>query len=194
MRPVEPAFFDSEEVLFHARALLGMELWVQGSQGLRRGIITETEAYAGVTDRGSHAFGGKITKRNAVMYGEAGRIYMYLCYGMHWMLNIVTAGDGVPHAILIRAHRPIEPTAEPTVARGPGKLSRWLGLDGSFNGESVASPRFGLLHPDQPVGEVLSSSRIGIAYAGDHAHLPYRFYLAHESSVSRPLQPIYPKN
>jgi len=195
MRAVQPDFFASEEVLEHARSLLGMELWAVGVHGLRRGIITETEAYAGIHDRGSHAFGGKITKRNAVMYNPPGSIYMYLCYGMHWMLNIVTGPTAVPHAVLIRSLRILEPAGESSLlACGPGKLTRWLGLDGGFNGESMASARFGLLQHPGFKAEVVRSARIGIAYAGADATLPYRFYLANEMAVSKPLQPFYPKN
>jgi DNA-3-methyladenine glycosylase len=195
MIAVNPDFFASDEVVHHARALLGMELWVDGLHGHRRGIITETEAYAGITDRASHAFGGKITKRNAVMYGKAGCIYMYICYGMHWMLNIVTAPEGIPHAVLIRSIRLFEPASKPVdVACGPGKLTRWLGIDGGFNGESIASARFGLHYNPDFKGEVVQSARIGIAYAGADALLPYRFYLAAERAVSKPLQPNYPEN
>ncbi|MBA4305003.1 MAG: DNA-3-methyladenine glycosylase [Sphingobacteriaceae bacterium] len=195
MKRVSTTFFETEEVTLLAQKMLGMELCVAGLHGWRRAIITETEAYAGIADRGSHAFGGRKTKRNEQMYGPAGHLYMYLCYGMHWMLNVVTAAEGVPHAILIRALRPLEPAQQPVdVARGPGKLSRWLGIDGSFNGESVDGGRFILQHATDASPLVVASPRIGIAYAADHAHLPYRFYLAGEASVSRPLKPSYPKN
>lgn len=194
MMEIKPDFFGSEKVTELAQQLLGMELWVDGLHGQRRGIITETEAYAGVTDRASHAFGHRRTKRNETMYGEGGHLYMYRCYGIHWMLNVVTAGAGIPHAILIRGLKPMDPVGEwATVARGPGKLTHWLGIDGSFNGEPIGAGRFALKQGSNISAFIESSARIGIAYAGEDAHLPYRFYLRGEASVSRPLQPIYPK-
>lgn len=171
-----------------------MELCVHGLHGERRGIITETEAYAGVNDRASHAFGNRITKRNEVMYGDGGHLYMYRCYGIHWMLNVVTAGVGTPHAILIRGLKPLEPVEEQAkVARGPGKLTQWLGMDGSFNGEPLGAGRVALKQGNTKPACIKRSARIGIAYAQADAHLLYRFYLAGEPSVSRPLQPNYPK-
>lgn len=194
MSEVDASFFESEDVLALARSLLGMELAVNGAHGWRRGVIVETEAYAGINDRASHAFGGRKTKRNAMMYAPGGCIYMYQCYGIHWMLNIVTATAGIPHAILIRALRPSLPPAEMAgVARGPGKLTQWLGVAGDLNGESIGSDRLKLFAQKDQRASIVCSPRIGIGYAAADALLPFRFYLSGESAVSRPLHPKYHK-
>lgn len=154
-----------------ARFLLGKYLCRRINGRVIRKMITETEAYHGPSDRASHAFKGK-TERNCVMFGEAGRFYVYFTYGMHWMLNIVTGEKDLPSAVLIRSLRRIE---------GPGRLTKALSIDKRFNGE-IAGKKIGLWLEDR--GEKIDAKyikkgpRVGVLYAGPYwAGRHYRFYL-----------------
>ena len=152
-----------------ARDLLGAWLVVRGPDGRpTRHVVFETEAYRGAHDLACHGSRG-LTKRNATMFGPAGRWYVYLCYGMHWMLNIVTGAEGVPAAVLIRgagAHV------------GPGRVTKGLGIDKSFDGR-LAARRGGLWFEQSgievPRRLVARTPRIGVGYAGDWAEKPLRF-------------------
>lgn len=156
-----------------APELLNCALCVRRADGdILKYPITEVEAYHGFEDRASHAHKGK-TPRNAVMFGPHGYWYVYLCYGVHWLLNLVTGEQGYPSAVLIRG---IDGFA------GPGKLTRALGIDKRFD-QQRCDPEVGLWIEALPLGhpirslEVVRSGRIGVAYAGDHwAHTPWRFY------------------
>jgi len=188
-------FFKRDDVLSIARELLGKCLISKFGNKKTAGIITETEAYAGERDRASHAFGGRRTKRTEVMYQDAGTLYIYLCYGIHSLLNIVTNKSGIPHAILIRSVYPIEgleiiqqrrgksisPRSDSCI--GPGNLSKGLGVSLKQNGIMInqgpiylADRKINL--PDQMVH---SGPRIGVDYAGKDAALPYRFYVKHNT-------------
>lgn len=134
-----------------ARALVGKVL-VRGGLRLR---ISETEAYCGETDTACHACKGR-TKRTDVMYREAGTIYIYLCYGIHWMLNIVTGEKEQPEAVLIRA------CAE---APGPGRLTKALGITGELNGQSVVDSEELWIEDDGFRCEIDADKRVGIGYA-----------------------------
>ena len=134
-----------------ARDLVG-KILVYNGQRLR---ISETEAYCGESDTACHASKGR-TKRTEVMYMDAGTVYIYLCYGIHWMLNIVTGDVDQPEAVLIRAC---------TEAPGPGKLTKALGITGTLNRCSVVdSPDF-WIEDDGLVPEILTDRRVGIGYA-----------------------------
>ena len=165
-----PRFFD-RSALVVGRELLGKFL-VRRRRGREVALpVTELEVYDGFKDRASHAFWGK-TARNQVMFGDAGHLYVYLVYGMHWMLNVTVGPSGYPAAILIRGAGDI---------RGPGKLTATLGIDKRQNGTS-ALPASGLWFeyrgvrvPDELVEK---TARIGISYAGNvWAKKPYRFLL-----------------
>lgn len=151
-------------------------------------IITETEAYAGVTDRASHAYGDRRTRRTEPMYGEGGTAYVYLCYGIHHMFNVVTASAETPHAILIRAgvdlmgletmlKRRGKQRADKTLLAGPGSLGQALGITTSLTGTSLLNGPIRL--EDHGVtfddASITAGPRIGIDYAGEDAALPYRF-------------------
>jgi len=152
-----------------ARDLLGTLLAVRAADGtVSRHVVFETEAYLGAHDLACHGSKG-LTKRNATMFGPAGRWYVYLCYGLHWMLNIVTGAEGVPAAVLIRgvgAHV------------GPGRVTKALGIDQALDGRP-ATRHTGLWF--EPGGIAVSSRliertpRIGVAYAGAWAEKPLRF-------------------
>ncbi len=150
MKRLEYAFFH-RPCLEVARDLVGKVL-VHNGQMLR---ISETEAYCGEEDTACHAHKGR-TKRTEVMYGDAGTIYIYLCYGMHWMLNIVTGEKEQPEAVLIRA------CAE---APGPGRLTKKLGITGTLNGKSVVDSSELWVGDDGFACEVTTNKRVGIGYA-----------------------------
>lgn len=134
-----------------ARDLVGKVI-VCGDKRLR---ITETEAYCGESDTACHAHKGR-TKRTEVMYRKAGTLYIYLCYGMHWLMNIVTGEEDQPEAVLIRACE---------TAPGPGRLTKALGIDGGFNGQSICeNPAIGL-EDDGLVCQIATGKRVGIGYA-----------------------------
>jgi DNA-3-methyladenine glycosylase len=161
--------FYRRDVLEVAPALLGKHLVMAGEEGQRSVYtISETEAYRGGEDRACHANKGR-TARTEVMFGDGGQLYMYLIYGMYWMMNIVTAGEGIPQAVLIRGLKE---------AAGPGRLTRLMGVDGSYYGEDlVTSKRIWI----EESGLNLSYSagpRIGIDYAGHPwKDMPWRFII-----------------
>lgn len=196
--------FYTRATLKVARELLGKYL-VRKINGKKLvGKIVETEAYIGPKDRASHAYQGKITKRNKTEYFEGGHIYIYLCYGMYWQLNITTGKAGKPECVLIRALEPVEGDAKnkrlkiknkkqilkiKKLTSGPGKLCRWLKLDKSFDGEDlVKSKRIWLEERGEKIknGQIIATKRIGIDYAGPWAKKPWRFYLKDNPFVSTP--------
>ena len=150
MQRLEYAFFH-RPCLEVARDLVGKVL-VHNGQKLR---ISETEAYCGEEDTACHAHKGR-TKRTEVMYGEAGTIYIYLCYGVHWLLNIVTGEKEHPEAVLIRAC---------LEAPGPGRLTKKLGITGTLNGKSVVDSPELWIGDDGFVCAVDTDKRVGIGYA-----------------------------
>ena len=182
------SYFQNDDVLFLARDLLGKLLFTCIDGQISGGIIAETEAYKGTNDRASHAFGGRRTARNEMMYADGGVIYVYLCYGMHHLLNFVTNRADIPDAILIRAIVPTHgeelmlrrngrPQSSPQMTIGPGRVSKALGITVRHNGVSLEGPTIwvedrGLQIPDT---EIKITPRIGVDYAGDDALLPYRF-------------------
>jgi DNA-3-methyladenine glycosylase len=151
-----------------ARELLGARLVVRAADGaVSRHVVCETEAYLGAHDLACHGSKG-MTKRNAVMFGPAGRWYVYLCYGMHWMLNIVTGPKGEPAAVLIRGAGDLI---------GPGRVTRGLGIDKSFDGLAATRPT-GLWFEagaSIPPRLIMRTPRIGVGYAGEWAEKPLRF-------------------
>jgi len=182
-------FFSGEDVLLIARKLIGMRLNTLIDNKLTSGIITEAEAYAGETDRASHAFGGRRTRRTETMYQQAGLAYIYLCYGIHSLLNVVTNIEGIPHAVLIRAVYPVSglDIMERRINRrinpvkdgsGPGKVTKLMGLDCSYNAtDMTVSNVLWIEDSDFRFSRRLikSTPRIGVDYAGEDALLPYRY-------------------
>lgn len=173
-----------------ARDLLGKYVFTRKDGQLSGGIISEVEAYNGLEDRASHAYGGRRTRRNEMMYHEGGVAYMYLCYGMHHLLNFVTNEEDIPDAVLIRGIIPthgeelmLRRTGKGRMSRdigsGPGKVSKLLGLTTADNGCPLDGGVLwvedrGLYVPDRAIQV---TPRIGVDYAGDDALLPYRFVL-----------------
>ena len=153
-----PRAFYQRDVLEVAPQLLGQHLVRKGPEGRRSTyVITETEAYRGEEDLACHASKGR-TPRNEVMYGEGGHLYMYLIYGMYWMMNVVTGPAGTPQAVLFRGIRE---------ANGPGKLTRLLGVDRGFYGEDLVSSERIWIEEAGAVPEYTTAPRVGIDYAAD---------------------------
>ena len=183
-------FYIREDVVLIAKELLGKVLITNFNGAISAGIITETEAYAGINDRASHAFGGRRTARTEIMYATGGTAYVYLCYGIHHLFNVVTNQKDIPHAVLIRALKPIEgmhvilkrrkqKEISNKLSSGPGTLSQALGIQTSHSGENLLGNKIwiedrGINFPDI---EIIKSPRIGVDYAGADALLPYRFYV-----------------
>lgn len=179
-------FFRRSSVTLIARELLGKVLVTQIDGVRTAGIITETEAYEGVTDKASHAFGGRLTSRTEVMYREGGLAYVYLCYGIHSLFNIVTNRRDIPHAVLIRGVFVIEGVPEVLkrlgktsyhggLTQGPGLVSKALGIHYRDTGEDLQGEKIWLEDRGYQTHEVQITPRIGIAYAGPDALLPYRY-------------------
>lgn len=184
-----PEFYTAHDVVSIAKQLLGKLLVTEIDGHKTSGIVTETEAYAGVTDKASHAYGGRRTKRTEVMYMQGGTAYVYLCYGIHHLFNIVTHESGTPHAVLIRAIEPVDgleimlqrrkmSKLSPALTSGPGALSQALGIRTAMTGLSLFGNSLNI--EDRPPileTDIVSATRIGVNYAGEDALLPYRFYI-----------------
>jgi DNA-3-methyladenine glycosylase len=179
------SFYLRADVVRIARELLGKVLVTEFDEGRTSGVIIETEAYAGITDRASHAYGGRRTARTEDLYAEGGTSYVYLCYGMHHLFNVVTHSRDAPHAVLIRAIEPMEGVelmrhrrkGRPLRTAGPALVSQALGIRTAHtNLDLTSSPIRIEDHGIVPKrGAIIAGPRIGVAYAGDHALLPYRF-------------------
>ena len=181
------SFYERPNVVKIARELLGKGLFTRIEHTVTGGMIVETEAYSW-KERGCHAYGARKTQRNAVMFGKGGHSYVYLCYGMHNLFNIVTNEQDAADAILIRAIEPVEGIEEMKRRRGPltssfhltsgpGKLTKALGIDRKWNGKYLLGNEiwvedFGRNFPKK---DIEASHRIGIDYAGEDAKLPWRF-------------------
>ncbi len=200
---LEQDFYLREDTLQLARELLGKRLVVV-QNGMRcSGLISETEAYLGAIDRASHAYGNRLTQRTSTMFEAGGISYIYLCYGLHYLFNVVTHQKGTPHAILIRALIPDEgiplmqerrqknlkkpgviPSAK--LCHGPATVCQALGLDKTWNGISLVGENLFIENTERPVphAEIQSGPRIGVDYAGDDALLPYRFVWQYPKELS----------
>lgn len=169
-----PRSFYARGTLTVARELLGMHL-IRADGALRReGRIVEVEAYKGPSDLAAHSSKGR-TQRTEVMFGPAGHAYVYLIYGFWNCLNVVTAREGIPHAVLIRGLEPVRDVSDTT--HGPGLLCRAMNIDRALNGEDLLGPRLWIENPrDYRPPRVVRATRIGVDYAGDWAKKPWRFY------------------
>jgi len=196
MKPLEGSFYRRKNVLQIAKELLGKIMLTKWDDVETSGRIVEVEAYRGQGDRASHAAGGKRTPRNEIMYGEGGKAYVYLCYGIHHLFNVVTHEKGVPHAVLVRAIEPLTGIDEMllrtgkkkldfTLTRGPGNLSKALGIHTSMSGADLDKD-IQILDDGKRYkpSEIGISPRIGVEYAGEDALLPYRFFVKGNPYVS----------
>jgi DNA-3-methyladenine glycosylase len=183
LRPLPRRFYDRDTVLV-ARELLGKYL-VHVSRGIKRiGRIVETEAYLGPHDLAAHSARG-LTERTRVMFGPPGHAYVYLVYGMHHCMNVVTEREGHASAVLIRAVEPVSNVAGKT--SGPGLLCRALGIDRRDNGRDLLSRNFHIAAaPDPETPAIVKRPRVGVDYAGAWAKRLLRFYIRGNEFVSRP--------
>jgi DNA-3-methyladenine glycosylase len=181
------SFFENPDVVDAARLLLGMKVCSVTDGFFTSGIITETEAYCGRDDKACHANNGRRTSRTEVMFGEPGRAYIYLCYGIHHLFNVVTNREGLADAVLVRAVYPItgldvmkqrrRMNSLKNLTNGPGKWTKAMGITTSLNKtnlncEPVWIEDTGLQIPGS---DVETSKRIGVDYAGEHAERQWRF-------------------
>ncbi|HEY2582700.1 MAG TPA: DNA-3-methyladenine glycosylase [Mucilaginibacter sp.] len=193
------SYYLNDKVVEISRDLLGKYLFTSIEGLVTGGYIVETEAYNGVIDRASHAFGNRLTPRTKTMYMPGGIAYVYLCYGIHEMFNIVVSVEGNPLAILIRAIQPMDgldimlqrrhmTSVKPNLTSGPGSVAKALGISRNINALSLQSDTIwiedrGLTFPDERIASV---PRIGVSYAAEDALLPYRFYVKGNPYVSKP--------
>jgi DNA-3-methyladenine glycosylase len=191
MKPALPlSFYQREDVVKIASELLGKCIFTQIDNQITGGIIIETEAYKGVEDRACHAYNYRRTKRTEVMYQNGGVTYVYLCYGIHHLLNVVTHTEGIPHAVLIRSILPSFGIAtmlkrrkktllDSKLTSGPGSVCKALGIDLSYNALPLNSSCIWITNSDISVNKanIYQGPRIGVDYAGSDALLPWRFKL-----------------
>ena len=185
---LKASYYLNPDVVFLAKDLIGKTLCTRINNVLTCGIITETEAYAGVNDKASHAYNGRRTNRTETMYSKGGVSYVYLCYGIHKLFNVVTNVKGIPHAILIRAIHPtigIEEIIErrgiklsKNLCVGPGKVTQALGLDLVHNNSPLTGKEIWIQDDGIKIkaSDINTGPRIGVDYAGEDAKLPYRFW------------------
>ncbi len=199
------SYYLNQDLLFLARDMLGKIIVsdIDGKTSICR--IVETEAYRAPEDRGSHAFGNKVTGRTATMFAAGGRSYVYLCYGIHHLCNVVSAPSGIAHATLIRAVEPLEgidimlnrrhqPRLSPAMTNGPGKWTMAMGITTSVNGVLYHNNQSPIrIYTDQAAEkpEVVIGLRVGIAYASAWAHMPWRFRIADNPYTSLPHSVTY---
>ncbi|MES2565303.1 MAG: DNA-3-methyladenine glycosylase [Bacteroidota bacterium] len=197
MPKLKASYYLNTDVVFLAKHLIGKTLCTNINSVLTSGIITETEAYNGVIDKASHAYGERRTNRTETMYSKGGVSYVYLCYGIHRLFNIVTNSNGTPHAILIRAIYPIKGLEEIIIRRGakfsdklcvgPGKVSQALGIDLIHNNISLTGKEIWLQDDRIHINEkdIQVGPRIGVDYAGEDAKLPYRFWTTNYEPIKK---------
>ncbi len=186
-------FYLDDDVVSTARELLGKVLCTAIDGDLTKAVITETEAYAGVRDKASHAYGEKRTKRTEPMYAQGGRAYVYLCYGIHHLFNVVVGDVGEPLAVLVRACEPLEgidvmrrrrgkSEKDKLILGGPGTLTQALGIRTELTGTSLLGDRLWIEDHRRQVAndEIVIGPRVGIDYAEEDAQRPYRFRIARE--------------
>ncbi|MCX2746082.1 DNA-3-methyladenine glycosylase [Mangrovivirga sp. M17] len=189
MEKLSKEFYLQNNVVSVAKQLLGKVINYQNDGILHQLKIVETEAYRGFNDKACHASGG-MTKRNTVMFMEGGRCYIYLCYGIHHLFNIVTNSEGTADAILVRAVEPVNQSDYIYPATdGPGKWTKAIGLKKDKTGQSLISDELFLTNmPELSDEEIMVSTRIGVDYAGKDALNPWRFYINESEFVSKRLK------
>jgi len=200
MQKIPQSFYLRNDVVKIAKELLGKILVTNWNNEYTSGRIVEAEAYAGEIDKASHASKGK-TKRTSVIFEEGGTAYVYLCYGIHEMFNIVTNRNGIAHAILIRGVEPIEgieimlrrtgkKVFNETLTRGPGNVGKAFGFHRSQCGLSLQSAELYIADDGYKVDKklIVASPRIGVDYAGEDALLDYRLYIKGNKFVSGKLR------
>lgn len=195
---LDRSFYQRTNVVEISRDLLGKTLVTQINGARTEGAIVEVEAYCGESDRACHAFNNRRTARTEVMFQPGGHAYVYLCYGIHYLFNIVTNIPGKADAILVRALQPLSGVEtmlerrkmnklEKRISSGPGALSQALGIDLSVYGSPLWGDRIWIEDNgwNIPDSSVFSGPRIGVDYAGEDALLPWRFFVKDNQWVSK---------
>ena len=190
-------FYLRDDVVAISNELLGKVLCTNINGELSKVIISETEAYAGVSDKASHAYGNKRTKRTEPMFGEGSTAYVYLCYGIHYLFNVVTNTSDIPHAVLIRAGIPQAGTelmlkrrdkakVDKSLLGGPGSLAKALGITTDHTGLSLLDNQIWIEDQGMEIANdsVVVGPRVGVDYAADDALRPYRFRLSQHQQES----------
>lgn len=197
MKKLPVSFYQRANVLQVSKELLGKLLVTKFDNRLTTGRIVEVEAYRGIGDKASHAYGGRRTQRTEIMYNTGGFAYVYLIYGIHHLFNVVTNVTDIPHAILVRAIEPVsgidimldrmrKAKADYTVGRGPGNVSKALGIHTMHTGLWLLDDLIYIADDGTKIKrtDIIASPRIGVDYAGEDALLPYRFYVKGNPYVS----------
>ena len=197
MNKLSREFYTRADTLQIAQDLLGKTLVIPTAGGERvSGKIVETEAYLGIEDKAAHSYGNRQTKRTETMFAEGGTVYVFFIYGMYFQFNVVVGQVGVPHAVLIRAVQPVEnieimrerrgKMKDTNLTSGPGKLCIALGIDKTFNNESLLGEKV-WLEDNREISkdEIACGKRVGIDYAEEYAEKPWRFWVKNNSFVSR---------
>ncbi len=191
------SFYTNSDVVQVAKSLIGCKLCTNINGIFTSGIIVETEAYNGRTDKACHAYPDKRTPRTEIMYQKGGVAYVYFVYGMHYLFNVVTHTKGFADAVLIRAIEPAVGEKEMCLRRnksasnklltgGPAKLCQALGIDKQLNGEKLLGKTIWIESRDSNYKpEIIASKRIGVDYAGEDANLPWRFSVIGNTFVSK---------
>lgn len=201
MEKLSLSFYQRNDVVTIAKELIGKIIVTGTHNNITSGRIVETEAYVAHIDKASHAYNGKRTVRNEAMYAAAGSVYVYICYGMHNMLNIVTNDKDIPDAVLIRALEPIsgieimlartnKKVLDNTLTKGPGNVAKAMGISKYFSGKSLED-EINIFQDEDAYqqNEIGISKRIGIDSAGLDSLLPYRFFVKGNKYVSgRPVK------
>ena len=205
LRRLPLEFYTRTDVVQIARELLGKVLVTTFNGQLTTGKITETEAYRAPDDRACHAYGNRRTARTEVMFQQGGRAYVYLCYGIHHLFNVVTGPENMAHAVLIRAIEPLDGletmlvrrekqapknlSAKISLTTGPGILSQALGIHTQHSGQSLLHPATNLWIGDSAevisATEISAGPRIGVDYAGECAHWDWRFWVKNSPFVKK---------
>lgn len=192
--PIE--FYDRNDVVQIAKDLLGKIIITKINGLVTTGRIVETEAYVGFTDKASHSFGGKRTARNEHMYALPGTAYVYICYGMHHLFNVVTNKQNIPDAVLIRAVEPLQGIdimlqrtgkikLDNTLTKGPGNVGKAMGISKDHSGLHLSGNTIFIGEDDWEIGSLIGESkRIGVESAGAAALYPYRFFVKGNKYVS----------
>lgn len=192
-------FYQRSDVVQISRDLLGKVLCTYIEGGFTSGIITETEAYCGRGDKACHANNNTRTNRTEIMYRPGGNAYVYLCYGIHHLFNVVTNEKDLADAVLVRAIEPLEgidimlqrrghKQSKPKLTAGPGRMTQALGITtNNHDGTNLLSDTIWI--EDQghtlPDSKISATKRIGVDYAGEDAHLPWRFTIKDNNWVSQ---------
>ncbi len=197
MQKIPLSFYQRKDVVVIAKELIGKILVTRFDGVITSGRIVETEAYVAIADKASHAYNGRRTAKNEHMYHAAGTAYVYICYGLHQMMNVITNDKNIPDAVLIRAVEPLQgidvmltrtgkKTLDYTLTKGPGNVGKALGIFKHHSGKHLLDDEIYIMDDLYKTDDINIgiSERIGVASAGKDALLPYRFYLKGNKYVS----------